>query len=270
LKRAIIISVILHLLIIVVVFFLKPEQREKRQQPLIAEIITPAPPATPPAQKPQQQRKQQKKMPLTRSPRIKDKEPPKVMSEVPAQKSQRRKPGTARKEDAVQKPAPPGTGERTESARKPIVIPPGYGVLRQKDNRTNRDKLFDSEMVARTAKQRSESDNDGPISLNTRDYRYFGYMQRLREKIEATWRYPGEAGVRRISGEVYIRFVIAKNGRLVSVEIVESSGYRALDDAAVAALREAAPYWPLPSEWKKDDLTITGRFIYSVRNQRVR
>lgn len=257
----------------VVVFFLKPEQQEKRQQPLIAEIITPERKTPPPAtvQKPQQQkREQQRKPPLTRSPRIKDKEPPKVMSEVPAKKSERKKPGTARKEEAVQKPSPPVAGERTESARKPIVIPPGYGVVRQKDERTNRDKLFDSEMVARTARQRSESDDDGSISLNTRDYRYFGYMQRLREKIEATWRYPGEAGIRRITGEVYIRFVIAKNGRLASVEIVESSGYRALDDAAVAALREAAPYWPLPPEWKKDDLTITGRFIYSLRNQRVR
>jgi protein TonB len=270
LRRAIIISLILHIVIVLVIFFLKPEQQEKRQQPLIAEIITPEQKPAPTMQTPKsKQRELSKKIPPTRSPKIRDKEPPKVMSEVPSQKSDRRKYGTSRKEEAG-KPSPPTVGESQEATRKPVVIPPGYGVIRKKDDRATKDKLFDSETVVQTAKRHSDSNNDGSISLNTRDYRYFGYMQRLREKIEANWHYPAEAGIRRIAGEVYIRFVITKSGKLASVEILGTSGYRALDEAAVAALRDAAPYWPLPNEWGKDELTINGRFIYSLRDQRVR
>jgi protein TonB len=67
-----------------------------------------------------------------------------------------------------------------------------------------------------------------------------------------------------IYGDLYIRFTIMKNGRLGAVELVRTSGYRALDDAAIKALWDAEPYWPLPNEWGREGFTITGHFIYTL------
>jgi protein TonB len=50
------------------------------------------------------------------------------------------------------------------------------------------------------------------------------------------------------SGTVVLRFVIARDGRLVEASIAKSSGVTALDRGMLEALRAASPYPPLPSE----------------------
>jgi protein TonB len=84
----------------------------------------------------------------------------------------------------------------------------------------------------------------------------------LKDRIESVWKYPKEAARRRISGDLYIKFSIKKNGKLDEVEILRTSGYRVLDEAVVQALRHADPYWPLPENYEKDVLEIRGHFIY--------
>ena len=54
------------------------------------------------------------------------------------------------------------------------------------------------------------------------------------------------------------------------MDLVRTSGYRSLDEAAIKALKEAAPYWPLPEEWKEEALTIKGHFIYSLQGTYIR
>ena len=54
------------------------------------------------------------------------------------------------------------------------------------------------------------------------------------------------------------------------MELVRTSGYRSLDEAAMKALKDAAPYWPLPEDWKEEELTVKGHFIYSIYGVYVR
>ncbi|MFN3396559.1 MAG: energy transducer TonB, partial [Thermodesulfovibrionales bacterium] len=125
-----------------------------------------------------------------------------------------------------------------------------------------RERLFDREVVEKLAKKEKEDIKpDRGITFDTNELRYYSYMQRLKDKIEGIWRYPPEAAERGIYGDLYIRFTIKKNGRLGDIELLRTSGYRSLDEAAMKALRDAEPFWPLPEEWKKDDLIITGHFI---------
>jgi len=44
--------------------------------------------------------------------------------------------------------------------------------------------------------------------------------------------------------------------------VLDSSGFRILDEAAIRAVKEASPYLPLPEAWHQDSLTVTGNFIY--------
>ena len=59
---------------------------------------------------------------------------------------------------------------------------------------------------------------------------------------------------------IVVRFTIARNGSLLSVAIVRSSGKPALDRGLITAFQAVAPYPPLPSEISGDSATFTLTF----------
>ncbi|MBI5664700.1 MAG: energy transducer TonB [Nitrospirae bacterium] len=87
-------------------------------------------------------------------------------------------------------------------------------------------------------------------------------MRMLKERIESIWQYPKEAARMGLSGDLYMKFTIRKDGRLGEVELLRTSGFKDLDEAAIKAVKKAEPFWPLPDDWDKDDLEIKGHFIY--------
>ncbi|KAF0182087.1 MAG: protein TonB [Nitrospirae bacterium] len=267
-KRALLFSLILHLTILCIVFFLKPEDKGKEKRALIAEIVTPQKtPSPPPPSAPEKERRPVRPEKKLRIPRTA--EPPKRLSEAPAKKAQRKTPEAgltqqkARQSASAQKQVSP-------AQQAPFIPSREYAVPREQGQESGRSKLFDQDVIAKTTQRRDESKEDTTLSFNTKDYKYYGYMQRLREKIENVWRYPAEAGAKGIYGDLYIRFTILKNGRLGAVELVRTSGNRALDNAALKALREAEPFWALPEDWGRDGLTITGHFVYTLRGYYIR
>jgi protein TonB len=60
-------------------------------------------------------------------------------------------------------------------------------------------------------------------------------------------RYPRSARARGIRGDVRVRFTLDRTGQVTGATVVESSGYSALDDEALAVLRRASPM-PAPPE----------------------
>lgn len=152
--------------------------------------------------------------------------------------------------------------------------------LESEKNKTTFDKLkafeklgkdpdiFDKDVISKLSKNKTtnkETESSQGLSFSTKEFHDWGYLQRLKEKIERVWQYPPEAAERGIFGDLYIKFSIDKKGKLIFIELVRTSGYRILDDAAIKALKDAQPFWPLPDDWQKDSLTITGHFIYTLR-----
>lgn len=131
-------------------------------------------------------------------------------------------------------------------------------------------KLFDRDVIKEQVKKEAIKEKPPEITFDTKEFRYQGYMNRLKEKIESIWRYPASAAQRGIYGDLYIRFSIKKDGSLGKVELIRTSGYKELDDAAMKALMDGAPYWPLPSEWNLDEFIIEGHFIYTLYGYYIR
>jgi len=108
-----------------------------------------------------------------------------------------------------------------------------------------------------------ESDDDEAVSLDTTETKYASYFARIKHQIELVWNYPAEAVQRGIKGELTLKFRISKDGNLLGVRLIDSSGHVILDEAALKAVKEAAPYYPFPVTIKKENLSIVATFVYS-------
>jgi len=102
------------------------------------------------------------------------------------------------------------------------------------------------------------------ISLNTREFKYISYFSHIKRKIELVWEYPRLAAMRNQEGSLLLKFIILKNGTLKGVYLLQSSGYRLLDNEALRAVKDAAPFNPIPDRLKTSHLNITATFNYSL------
>ena len=102
------------------------------------------------------------------------------------------------------------------------------------------------------------------ISLNTREFKYISYFSHIKKKIELVWEYPRLAAMRNQEGSLRLRFIILKDGTLKGVYLLDSSGYRLLDNEALRAVKDAAPFNPIPDRLKTSRLNITATFNYSL------
>ncbi|MBF0419661.1 MAG: energy transducer TonB [Magnetococcales bacterium] len=112
--------------------------------------------------------------------------------------------------------------------------------------------------------ERHESANgrEQTLDLNTSQVRYAVYFARLKERIEQAWVYPQRAKNFNLSGNLLVKFTIGRDGSLLGVNLVRSSGETILDNAALNALKTAAPFAPLPDIWQLDRVNVMTTFEY--------
>ena len=86
------------------------------------------------------------------------------------------------------------------------------------------------------------------ISANTREFEFASYMQAWVAKVEriGNLNYPAQARRQKLEGSLVLTVAIRRNGVIENIEVVQSSGYPVLDDAAIRIVRLGAPYAPLP------------------------
>ncbi len=86
------------------------------------------------------------------------------------------------------------------------------------------------------------------------------YMRELQRRIKMNWDPPKGNESKR----VVLLFKIAKDGRLLSCSVFKSSGLQNADKAALNAVHLAAPFRPLPPEFKGQSIDIQFTFDYNV------
>ena len=122
---------------------------------------------------------------------------------------------------------------------------------------------IDSDKYASIDTNEKESGDEEEISLNTKKIKYADYMARIKHQIEKVWTYPEQAARNGISGQITLRFKLSRDGNLLSIRMLESSGEKILDMAAIKAVKGAAPYYPFPKTLTTKRLVITASFLYS-------
>ena len=101
------------------------------------------------------------------------------------------------------------------------------------------------------------------VSLNTTELKYLSYFSKLKDRIQMVWKYPEAAKVTGLQGSLVLKFVLNSDGSLRDLKIIKTSGADILDDAAIKAIRRAAPFYAIP-ENLGDVLTIVANFEYEL------
>jgi protein TonB len=138
-------------------------------------------------------------------------------------------------------------------------------------NRTGTDNVDSTRAIARMAAeitQRISDENKRPkktfISPSTREVGYAMYYKTMQKRVEevGTLNFPQQNG-NKLYGELVVYIPVFQDGSLYDKEggprIERSSGNPALDKAALAIVRRAAPFGKFPANMRssdKDDLWI--------------
>jgi protein TonB len=83
------------------------------------------------------------------------------------------------------------------------------------------------------------------------------YPGKVVSKLRHVLRYPPEARGRRLNGVAQVQFVVGSSGDVGSVRLARSSGSPILDEAALATVRRAAPFPPIPEGAGRSSWTFT-------------
>jgi periplasmic protein TonB len=120
-----------------------------------------------------------------------------------------------------------------------------------------------AELSKKYEKEIPAGEKDRDISFDTSELRYTSYFKTLKAKIYHEWEYPDAAARGGLTGILFIRFVIMKDGRLEEVTLTKSSGYPMLDNAAISAIRLAAPFYPFDKSFGSlEKITVNASFEY--------
>jgi protein TonB len=109
------------------------------------------------------------------------------------------------------------------------------------------------------------------ISSSTREYKYATYLEAWRRKVEqvGNLNYPEEARRKHLYGNLILRVAVRADGSVEQIQVLRSSGFSILDQAATKIVELSAPFAPFPPDIKADTdvLDITRTWQFQRNNQ---
>jgi protein TonB len=159
--------------------------------------------------------------------------------------------------------APPRSGLSLGGASQELGPPPAPGAPSGGSTRPARPSLRD-QIASLGSGEWAEGQGSAKqtIDLDNREPHYVDYLALLKRRIERVWGYPPEAANHGISGDLLLIFTLNKSGSLIDLHLIRSSGFPVLDEAAIRAVKLAAPYDPFPAYMGTDPWNIRASFTY--------
>jgi len=91
------------------------------------------------------------------------------------------------------------------------------------------------------------------------------YEQEISLWVTRFKRYPEDAKNQRLQGTAIVRIRVSKDGHIVSSEIDTSSGIKAIDDAALAMVRDADPVPSFPESYHEEEIGLLLPVSFSLQ-----
>jgi protein TonB len=171
--------------------------------------------------------------------------------------------------DAAPRPAPASPLERLTARESEFTVSsapqtpearerPAPEVLEAEQRRLEMARL--AQEIQRESEQYAKRPRRKYISANTHEYEFAAYMRAWVARIEriGNLNYPDEARRRQLHGQLVLTVGLSRDGRVKSIDVIQPSGAKVLDDAAIRIVRLAEPFPPLPEgKDRVDELYIS-------------
>ncbi|MBI5183435.1 MAG: energy transducer TonB, partial [Nitrospinae bacterium] len=113
--------------------------------------------------------------------------------------------------------------------------------------------------------------HDGIVKvINHQDEVMLRYQDMVKQRIEDVRRYPLVAKRQGIEGVVYLNFIILSDGLTQDVKIIHSSDSKILDDEAVATIKRANPFPPIPKEISTSQVEMEISIVFTPLERKPR
>lgn len=110
---------------------------------------------------------------------------------------------------------------------------------------------------AENAAASAAAGDQGRMSQQSGNAAVSNYPGKVRSKLNRAFRYPSEAKRQRLRGVAQVRFTVTSGGGVAGVSLAKSAGSPILDQAALDAVRRAAPFPAIPAGAGRDSWVFT-------------
>ena len=90
------------------------------------------------------------------------------------------------------------------------------------------------------------------------------YFEMLNLRVNSFKEYPEFAKSRHIEGRVKVQFVLTEDGSMSNLKIIKSSRNKSLDNAAIEAIRKAAPFPRPPASLFSTPVTLSINILFEL------
>ncbi|MFA5346106.1 MAG: energy transducer TonB [Candidatus Omnitrophota bacterium] len=94
------------------------------------------------------------------------------------------------------------------------------------------------------------------------------YQDMAKQRIEQARMYPLWAKKQGIEGIAYLYFIVLPNGSGQGVKLLRSSGSSVLDEEALATVKRASPFPPVPKEISSSSVSMEVAIVFSLNNKK--
>lgn len=104
------------------------------------------------------------------------------------------------------------------------------------------------------------------VNLGDAKQAFNEFLKAVRERIKQVQRFPPRVRNLEAGTTTTVRFTLFKDGTIRNPEVTDSSGSKALDNAALAAVQNAVPYPPFPEGQESNSLRLELPIIFELSN----
>lgn len=153
----------------------------------------------------------------------------------------------------------------TPPTKKQWSQPPTLTPDQLRPNLSTLDQIANGSQGSRNrVKERKDVEIGDTVWLNLQQNLLVSFFRRFHDQIELVWNYPAEAAMNGIEGTLELLITVNKQGELIDVDLLQTSGSDLLDFEAIQAIYRAAPFGPMTKHYPHEILKIRAHFSYQM------
>jgi len=152
---------------------------------------------------------------------------------------------------------------------KPALLPEidVMGEEKKLEEIAREEKLLEpklEEQIEEVIIEKPEASKEIGEVINPKDEAMLRYQDMVKRKIQESRRYPPWAKKQGFEGSSYLTFTLLSSGMIQDIKIVNSSGFDILDKEAIATIKRAAPFMPIPEKFNRFNLKMEVALVFQL------